>query len=339
MVSRTRPAVRRFRFHPPVTGRTKRATLAPDEAVPVPTELAPPWPGRHVRLDGSATYVRQTPATAPDAAPALYVHGLGGSSQDWTDLAGLLAGRLAGQAIDLPGFGRSDPAASYTVPAFADRVVRWIEHTGRGPVHLFGNSLGGTVTVKVAATRPDLVRTLTLISPALPFLNPRTSMPARALPLLAVPRRRKLVTRMLAATSPEELTEQMIRACFAAPGRLAPQRVAEAVEETKRCCQNENYLDAYLRTLRALVGSFLRAYLPGDDSLWQTATAVSVPTLVISGRQDRLVDVRVGPQTARAIPDSRLLLLAGVGHMAQVEVPRLVARAVVALLDEIADAA
>jgi pimeloyl-ACP methyl ester carboxylesterase len=87
--------------------------------------------------------------------------------------------------------------------------------------------------------------------------------------------------------------------------------------------------------MRGLIASFLRAYLPGAGSLWRMASAVRAPTLVIGGRQDRLVDIRVAPRTAMAIPDSRLLILDGVGHVAQMEVPRLVARAVVALLDEV----
>ena len=86
----------------------KRATLGPDAPAARrrrPAAVAGPGGA----LDGSVTYVRDTPATAAGAEPALYVHGLGGSSQNWTDLAGLLADRLDGQAIDLPGFGRSEP--------------------------------------------------------------------------------------------------------------------------------------------------------------------------------------------------------------------------------------
>ncbi|MET8351153.1 MULTISPECIES: alpha/beta fold hydrolase [unclassified Micromonospora] len=311
----------------------KPATLWPDHFLPE-ARVPPPWPGRAVRLDGSVTYVRDTPATAAGAEPALYVHGLGGSSQNWTDLAGLLADRLDGQAIDLPGFGRSEPGRRYTVPAFADLVVRWIEHSGRGPVHLFGNSLGGAVVVQVAGLQPDLVRTLTLISPALPFLDFRRSLQGRLLPVLAVPGGERLVARRLTQLAPEVMAEQVLEACVADLSRICAQRRAEALEEIRVRYEAEHYAAAYVRTFRGLVSSFLRAYLPGSGSLWRLARAVRAPTLVVGGRQDRLVDVRVAPQTARAIPDSRLLMLDGVGHVAQMEVPRLVARAVVGLLAE-----
>jgi pimeloyl-ACP methyl ester carboxylesterase len=309
------------------------AELAPDRALPAVEALAPPWPGRKVRLDGSMIYVRDTPATVANRAPALYVHGLGGSSTNWTDLAGLLAGHVDGCAIDLPGWGRSDPADRYTLAAFADRVVRWIDRSGRGPVHLLGNSLGGTVSVKVAATRPDLIRTLTLISPALPFLDPRRSLQSRVVPLLVLPRADRLARRLIATVSPDELASRVVQACFADPGRMVEQRLAEAVEEIRLRYTLEHYPSAYVRTLRGLVASFLRAYLPGDGSLWRTVAAVRAPTLVVGGRQDRLVDVRVGPLAAGLIQDSRLLMLDGVGHVAHMEVPRLVARAVVGMLE------
>ncbi len=285
-------------------------------------------------LDGAVTYVRETPATAPYAEPALYVHGLGGSSANWTDLASLLAHRLSGQAIDLPGFGRSDPARNYSIPALARRVVRWIEYTDRGPVHLFGNSLGGAVVVRVAGTRPDLVRTLTLISPAMPFLDPRRSAHGRMVPLLMIPRVDLLAQRRMQTIQPADLARQILEVCFADPTRIAEQRLAEAVEEARLRYDVPWFADAYIRTLRGLVGSFLRAYLPGSGSLWRMAARITAPTLVIGGELDRLVDTRVAPQVAETVGDSRLLMLDGVGHVAQMEVPETVARAVVALLDD-----
>jgi pimeloyl-ACP methyl ester carboxylesterase len=307
--------------------------LLPGGAVP------PPWPGRPVLLDGSVSYVRDTPASRPDAEPALYVHGLGGSSQNWTDLAGLLATRFDGQAIDLPGFGRSDPGRGYTIRALADRVVRYLEASGRGPVHLVGNSLGGSVSVRVAGLRPDLVRTLTLVSPAMPFLDPRRTLQGRILPLLVVPYAERLAARLLTQTTPEKMAAQVMAACVADVTRICDQRRQEVVEEIRLRYAVDHHAAAYLRTLRGLVGSFLRAYLPGANSLWRIARAVTTPTLVIGGRQDKLVDVRVAPQVARVIPDSRLLMLDGVGHVAQLEVPQVVARAILAMVDETAGSA
>jgi pimeloyl-ACP methyl ester carboxylesterase len=280
--------------------------------------------------------VRDTPATRPDAEPALYVHGLGGSSQNWTDLADLLSDRLDGQAVDLPGFGRSDPARHYTLKAFADRIIRYLEATDRGPVHLFGNSLGGAVVIRVAGTRPDLVRTLTLVSPAMPFLNPRRSLQGPVVPLLALPRADRLAAWMMARYAPEEMAEQVIAACFNDVSRVTEQRRLEAIEEVRIRYERTHYADAYVRSLRGLVSSFLRSYLPGANSMWKIASQITAPTLVIGGRQDRLVDIRVPPAVAKAIPDSRLLILDGVGHVAQMEVPRIVARGVTALLDEFA---
>jgi pimeloyl-ACP methyl ester carboxylesterase len=309
------------------------AVIAPQDSVSLTDTLPPRWPGRPVLLDGAVTYLRETPATTGYAEPALYIHGLGGSAANWTDLAGLLSHRLDGQAIDLPGFGRSDPARNYSIPAVAARVARWIEHSERGPVHLFGNSLGGAIAVRVAGTRPDLVRTLTLISPAMPFLDPRRSAHGRMLPLLWIPRVELLAQRRMRTIEPAELAQQILELCVADLSRIPEQRLVEAVEEARVRYDVPWYLDAYVRTLRSLVGTFLRAYLPGAGSLWQVARRITAPTLVIGGTMDRLVDTRVAPQVARAIDDSRLLLLEGVGHVAQMEVPDLVARAVVAMLD------
>jgi pimeloyl-ACP methyl ester carboxylesterase len=312
----------------------KGAILAADGMLPPEGLVPPPWPARRVLIDGAMLQVRDTPPTAAGAEPAVYVHGLGGSSQNFTDLAALLADRFDGQAVDLPGFGYSDPSRSYSIRAFASRIIAFLEHEDRGPVHLVGNSLGGAISVRVAALRPDLVRTLTLISPAMPFLDPRRTAQGPVLPLLALPRADRLFAWGMARMSVEEMAEQVLAACFGDTSRVSEQRRAEATEEIKLRYTVAHYPKAYLGTLRGLVSSFLRAYLPGSDSQWRLAARITAPTLVIGGLGDKLVDPRVPVTVARAIPDSRLLILPGVGHVAQMEVPRLVARAVVGMLEE-----
>jgi pimeloyl-ACP methyl ester carboxylesterase len=170
----------------------------------------------------------------------------------------------------------------------------------------------------------------------MPFMDPRRSVQSRLVPLLLVPRVERIATRRLATVSPEALAQQVIDACFAKPELIPPARIAEAVEEVRRRYEASWFMDAYLGSLRGLVGSFLRAYLPGPDSMWRIAERIVVPTLVVTGRQDRLVDVRVAPAVGRLIPDSRLLVLDQVGHVAQMERPDLVARGVLAMLDEVA---
>ncbi|GAA4597040.1 pimeloyl-ACP methyl ester carboxylesterase [Actinoplanes octamycinicus] len=312
------------------------AVLAGDTAVLPEGEVPPPWPARRVRVGGAMLHVRDTPALRPDAEPAVYVHGLGGSSQNFTDLAGLLADRFDGQAVDLPGFGYSDPSPRYSIPAFAATLIDYLEESGRGPVHLIGNSLGGSISVRVAALRPDLVRTLTLVSPAMPFLDPRRTAQGPVLPLLALPGAERLMAWALTRITAEQMAEQVLAACFGDTTKVHPQRRAEAMEEIQLRYTVAHYPRAYLGTLRGLVGSFLRAYLPGVNSQWRLAARVQAPTLVIGGLNDKLVDPRVPVQVAKAIPDSRLLILPGVGHVAQMEVPRLVARAIAGMLDEAA---
>ena len=75
--------------------------------------------GRPARSRSPARVSTWRPAAQSRRRPALYVHGLGGSSLNWTDLADLLADRVDAQAIDLPGFGRSDPARNYTLATLA----------------------------------------------------------------------------------------------------------------------------------------------------------------------------------------------------------------------------
>ncbi len=298
-------------------------------AVPgVPAGAAPrqPWPGSMVSLDVGEVFVRSTPAP-PGAEPGLFVHGLGGSALNWTDLMGLLsepAGPLplACEALDLPGFGYSPPPADrdYSIDARAAAVVALIERRGNWPVHLVGNSLGGAVSTRVAARRPDLVRTLTLISPALPDLRPRL-LPAR-LALVAMPGvGRWLLTKMI-AMPPAQRTEASIAELYADPSRLRPERRAEAIAEVERRDTLAYSTDALLGSARALVAEYAK---PGPASLWHDAALVTAPTLLIYGSHDRLVNPAMAGRAARTFRDGRAVVLPRIGHVAMMERPDLVA--------------
>jgi pimeloyl-ACP methyl ester carboxylesterase len=307
------------------------------------TELAPRdesvqiWPGHHVEVGSARVHVRTTPTDNPDAEPALFVHGLGGSAHNWTDFAGVLRHRLAIEAIDLPGHGHSAPARKndYSLTAHAKVVIDHLEQSGRGPVHLVGNSMGGAVSVLVAAQRPDLVRTLTLISPAVPD-NRIRAFPLRNDPraaLLAVPGLGELALRQMNSKYPPEVrVAGTIAMCFADRTLYPAERMREAVAESRARLTMPWAETAFLRSMRGLAAAqFIRGRVG-----WATLRKITVPTLVMWGDTDRLVAPDLAPYVAAAIPDSRLLVLEHVGHTAMMEQPELAGRAMLALVEDAA---
>jgi pimeloyl-ACP methyl ester carboxylesterase len=308
---------------------TPAAPLADPDSMPAYDPHRLPWPGHEVTSGGVTLHVRETPG--PDGTPAVYVHGLGGSSLNWTDLAAQLATRAAGTSVDLPGFGRTRPPAGfdYSPDAHVDALLCFL--AGRNtPVHLLGNSLGGAVAIGVAARRPELVRTLTLVSPAMPDRRPdprRVSDIRLALALFPGPIGER-ARAGLAALTPRARTEATIRVCFGDPSLVPEHRFAEAVEELVARGRLGWAEEAGERTAKAMVASWY-----WGTSLWGVAARVRAPTLVVWGDRDRLVSPRLAARTVATIPRSRLLVLPTVGHVAQIEAPETVARAVAALWD------
>jgi pimeloyl-ACP methyl ester carboxylesterase len=328
--------------------------VVPEAAVsatrlPTVKSVLPPWPGEDLPVRGGAVFVRFTPWAGPvegpaDDAPrerALYVHGLGGASTNWTDLAALLAVRFDGWSVDLPGFGRSQPPprGRYSIRGHMLAVVDVLEHIVRSPgvgagrpVHLVGNSLGGLVSLLVAARRPDLVASLTLVSPAMPVYRVPPAF-SRALLLLLLPGIPSLAERRLAGITPEESVRAMVRMCFGQPSRVPPERVEQAVQEMRERAGQPWADRALTRSMRGLLTSNLRV---GAANAWRAARALRPPTLVVWGSEDKLVDPALAPRLAAAVPDARLLVLDGVGHVAMLEAPEPTARAVLGMVEELA---
>ena len=288
------------------------------------SELVAPWPRTEAWLPSCLMSVRHAPSLIPGAPAAVYLHGLGGSSLNWTDLMEDLRAEVDGWAVDLGGFGHSPPPRNGDMsPAgHAACVIEFIENELQAPVHLFGNSLGGAVALQVAARRPDLVRSLTLISPALPGRRPTKSnvhLPVIAMPGIG----ERLIAKYLELDAGARV-RGTIGTCLADRGRLPAQRVNEAIEEAR----NRDHLtyvgDAFLRSLRGLLRTFFDI---GPNRPWKLAERVQCETLVVYGKKDPLVDARVAHRITRHFRDGHVMVLPESGHAAQMEHPDLVAGA------------
>jgi pimeloyl-ACP methyl ester carboxylesterase len=292
------------------------------------TTPVPHWPGRLVTLaPGESVWVAATPredAGLADRELVLCVHGMSGAATNWTDLMAELAAEFDCAALDLPGSGFSPPprtGAGYSVSALAGTVIRLIETLDAGQVHLVGNSMGGAVAVRVAARRPDLVRTLTLISPALPDLRLRRSVahfPVLALPFLG----EWLVRRFSGRFSVRDRVAGVYAVCFYDPSCLHPDRFEHAVEELRRRDGLAHDARALALAARTLVAETLR---PRPFSLWAAAGQVTARCLVLYGSHDRLVNPRLATRAARVFGNARVVVLPQTGHIAQMERPRAVA--------------
>ncbi|MFE9686267.1 alpha/beta fold hydrolase [Streptomyces sp. NPDC002701] len=279
---------------------------------------------RTVGLPGITLTVRSRPPARQGLPPALYVHGLGGSSQNWSALMPLLDGLVDNEALDLPGFGDSPPPddGDYSVTGHARAVIRYLDASDRGPVHLFGNSLGGAVATRVAAVRPDLVRTLTLVSPALPEIRVQRSAIPTA--LLAVPGVAAMFTRFTKGWSAEQRVRGVMALCYGDPGMVTPEGFRNAVEEMERRLALPYFWDAMARSARGIVDAYT---LGGQHGLWRQAERVLAPTLLVYGGRDQLVSYRMAQRAARAFRDSRLLTLPDAGHVVMMEYPETLATA------------
>jgi pimeloyl-ACP methyl ester carboxylesterase len=305
-----------------------------DAVLPAVDMSIPPWPGEDQTSGGVTMHVRVTPGPK-DVPTAVYVHGLGGSATNWTDLAGQLSGFTPGLSLDLPGFGRSVPPRDFdfSIPAHADAVARFIRGLGVGPVHLFGNSMGGAISMNVAADHPDLVRTLTLVSPAVPDLRPYTSRVSDARLIFAyAPLIGAGVRRSIAADPYDMRVVRLMKLCFAEPDRIPQSRKDDAAAEL---AERERMAWANPAIARSTVGLFRSWLVPRARSMWTLAPRIKAPTLVVWGAADKLVTARKAPRTARLIPRARLLVLPRTGHVAQMERPGTVARAVLGMWEQV----
>ncbi|TXH45301.1 MAG: alpha/beta hydrolase [Actinobacteria bacterium] len=268
-------------------------------------------------IDGLELFVRRTdPAT--NEADVVMVHGLGGMSTNWTDLMHLQSDRgRRCVALDLPGFGRSeaDPEGDYSLARHSAAVIDLLE-TMDGPVNLVGNSLGGAIATTVAAERPDLVRTLTLLAPALPHVKP--GLEKLPIVLGIAPRAADLLAWARGNQSAEERVDETMRLVYGDPSRVNPLRRAEAIVEHNLRAGLPHIWHAFVGSSRGLGWGFVpwrREYL------WRRLDEVQAPVLAVFGTEDKLVDPNIAGRVARTIGGGTVVMMPGIGHCPQMEVP------------------
>lgn len=133
--------------------------------------LPPTITATQVRTSRTATFVRQVHGRSA-AEPVVLIHGNISSSAFFEPLMRLMPQRFRPLAVDLRGFGGSDPEpvdATRGVRDFSDDVLAAMDALDLARVHVLGWSLGGSVALQVALDAPDRIASITLIAPISPY--------------------------------------------------------------------------------------------------------------------------------------------------------------------------
>lgn len=255
-------------------------------------------PGDYVEAAGLRFHVRDT---GPRDAPAVVMlHGFGSSLHTWEHWAQALSATHRVIRFDLPGFGLTgaDPGGDYTDARTVAVLGALMDRLGVTRASLVGNSMGGKFAWMFAAAHPERVDKLVLISPDGFASRGFQYGKAPAVPWML---------RLLPYVLPQPLLRQSLVAAYADPARLTEPVLAR-------------YRDMMLApgVRRAIVARTGQVVLEDPVPRLQRITA---PTLLVWGRQDRMIPVTNAPDYLRAIPDSRLLELPELGHVPQEEAP------------------
>lgn len=269
-----------------------------------PDELAGPQ-GGFIEMNGLRVYYELSGQGQP-----FYVllHGFGASTFSWREVTGSLAEMGTVLVYDRPGFGLTQRPLEweglnpYSPQANQELLVAFLDHFGVDKAVLVGNSAGGTLAMQAALRFPERIEALVLVDPA---VYSGGGAPAWIRPLLATPQLRRLgplfVRRIFSSA------ENLIGMAWYDPNRITPE-----------------ILDGYERPLQ--VANW-------DKALWELTLAsresdlasrlkeIQVPTLVMTGEDDRIVPVEESIRLSGELPDAQLEVFPKCGHVPQEECP------------------
>ena len=229
-------------------------------------------------------------------APVVFLHAFPLDRTMWTPQTGALADQSRCLTIDVRGFGESEAVAPFTVDRFADDVVCVLDSAGVDRATIVGVSMGGYVAFALWRRWPARVRALVLAD-------------TRAGADSAETRERR--HELIGLARSEGVSPVVDRQLVGLLGKTTRERRPE-VEAQARAIAEAASVDGIIGALEALLGR--------PDSM-PTLSTITVPTLVIVGDEDAITPPKEARAMHQQIRGSRLEVLAGAGHLSNLERP------------------
>ena len=225
--------------------------------------------------------------------PLIFIHGLGYDRRGWGPLPHLLAEDFQVVLFDNRGVGDSDvPEGPYSVPQLAADALAVLDAAGMEQAHIFGVSLGGFVAQEIVLRHPERVRKLVLASTMAGGSN-AYPMPARGLEAFG----------RFPTMEREAGLRLMVEISL---GDHGVQERPELVEEI---------FQYRLERAPTLAGWQAQAAAAMVFDSYERIATIGVPTLVLQGSADNVIDPRNADTLAQLIPGARLEVVADRGHL------------------------
>jgi 4,5:9,10-diseco-3-hydroxy-5,9,17-trioxoandrosta-1(10),2-diene-4-oate hydrolase len=263
------------------------------------------FPDRTLNVNGFRTRYWQAGGEGP---PVILIHGLGASAEIWQYNLGALASRHRVYVPDLPGFGRTEkPGWMDYSPGSYSRFVRdFMTALGIGRASLVGHSLGGGVALRAVLDDPGRVEKLILVSSA--GLGREVSFPLRIASLPFFDR--------VFFTPPLPVFVRFLHRLVYDPSTIT--------DEFARLYYEMFFQPGAVRAFTSILRNIatLRGARPGVlEPIREGLGTIGAPTLILWGRQDRILPVGQAVDAAGRIPGARLHIFERCGHMPNVEHP------------------
>lgn len=279
-----------------------------------PEPAEPPAPAAGERMVEAAGMTWRVREDGPENAPAMVlIHGFSHSLESFDDWAATLSDRYRVIRFDLPGHGVTGPRSdnAYSNEETTAQVAELLDALEIDRFVIGGNSLGGLIAWRYAASNPQRVAGLVLVSPGGYSINNVGDEP------VDVPMAVQLYLRL----APEAGIRLATQALYADPSRVTDERIAEIGQMMRQPGVGD-----------ALVARLTQFTLPDPEPL---LASIEAPALIQWGAADTLVPAEHGPRFAAVMPDARLITYDDAGHALMEEIPAQSAEDVRAFLSEI----
>jgi pimeloyl-ACP methyl ester carboxylesterase len=237
----------------------------------------------------------------------ILLHGVGCHVEFWERNIAALAREHRVFAVDIVGFGRTDkPEVVYTFELMADFVIDFMNAMGIDKASLVGNSMGGGISMTVAAQAPGRVKKIVLVAPV--GLGRGLSPVLR---LMSFP----VIGEVMTKPGRQGVVRQM-RLCLYDPSQASDDFIDRAAAIGALPGNQRSFL-SLIRETANILG--VKKGMVADFS--ERLERIKTPILMIWGRHDRILPVADGEAAVERMADVRLHIVDRAGHLPQIDKP------------------